>query len=51
MKNTKFIELLNQVLLRLENLINKRDENGLLSMTRIAHSRGESLEYFHSIDN
>jgi len=39
------IELLDQVLLRLENIITKLDENGLLSMTRIARSRGESLEY------
>jgi len=42
MENTKVIELLNEVLLRLEIL----DENGLLSMTRIARSRGESLEYY-----
>jgi len=40
------VELLNQVLLRLENLITKLDENGLLSMTRIARSRGESLEKY-----
>jgi len=40
------IELLNQVLLRLENLITKLDENGLLSMTRIARSREESLEKY-----
>jgi len=46
MDNTKVIELLNEVLLRLENLVNKLDENGLLSMTRIARSRGESLKYY-----
>jgi len=43
MENTKVIELLNEVLLRLGILVNKLDENGLLSMIRIARSRGESL--------
>jgi len=46
MENTKVIELLNEVLLRLEILIHKLDENDLLFMTRIARSRGESLEYY-----
>jgi len=46
MENIKVIELLNEVLLSFENLVNKLDENGWLSMTRIARSRGESLEYF-----
>jgi len=40
------IELLNQVLLRLENIITKLDDNDLLSMTRIARSRRESLEKY-----
>jgi len=42
---TEVIELLNEGLLRLENLVNKLDENGLLSMTQIARSRAENLEY------
>jgi len=46
MESNSIIELLNQVLLRLENLITKLDDNGLLSMTRIARSREESLEHY-----
>jgi len=38
MQNIMIIELLNQVLLRLENIITKLDENGLLYMTRIARN-------------
>jgi len=48
MENNSIIELLNQVLLRLENLITKILDNGLLSMTRIARSREESLEHYRS---
>jgi len=42
MLNTKIVEL-NQVSLRSVILITELDVNGLLSMTRIAHNGGESL--------
>jgi len=44
MENTEIIELFNRVLLRLEILINKQDDDGLLSMIRIARNREESSE-------
>jgi len=49
MANTKIIQLLNHVLRHLENLITKLDDTGLLSMTRIGRSGGESLEKYRRV--
>jgi len=46
MENTKIVELLTHVLLRLETLINKLDDNSLMSMNGIARRRAESLENY-----
>ena len=46
MENSKIVELLSQVVYRLDNLVTKLDDNGLLSMTRIARNREESLENY-----
>jgi hypothetical protein len=46
MENTKIIELLTKVLTQLDKLVTKIDDNGLLSMTRIARERAESLEKY-----
>jgi len=46
MENSKIIELLNQVISRLDILINQQNDSGLLSMNRIARNREESLEKY-----
>jgi len=46
MENCKIVELLNEVILRLDILIIQQNDNGLLSINQIARNREESLDKY-----